>query len=67
MADDEGAFGSPTSDSARTMITENTTRALMVLFALKNNEDFVLMDYLERAEGRIRMFCQGNNLNTYIK
>ena len=67
MADDEGAFGSPTSDSARTMITENTKRALMVLFSLKLTEDSVLMDYLEKAEKRIQTFCQGSAFNKYKK
>jgi DNA/RNA-binding domain of Phe-tRNA-synthetase-like protein len=32
LADDAGAFGNPTSDSARTMITTDTTRALVVIF-----------------------------------
>ena len=33
LADDAGAFGNPTSDSARTMVTTATTRALVVIFA----------------------------------
>ena len=33
LADDVGAFGNPTSDSARTMVTTSTTRALVVVFA----------------------------------
>jgi DNA/RNA-binding domain of Phe-tRNA-synthetase-like protein len=33
LADDLGAFGNPTSDSARTMVTPATTRALVVIFA----------------------------------
>jgi DNA/RNA-binding domain of Phe-tRNA-synthetase-like protein len=33
LADREGPFGNPTSDSARTMVTEATTRALVVIFA----------------------------------
>jgi DNA/RNA-binding domain of Phe-tRNA-synthetase-like protein len=33
LADDRGPFGNPTSDSARTMITPATTRALVVVFA----------------------------------
>lgn len=63
MADEEGAFGSPTSDSERTMITENTKRALMVLFGLKNTEDSVLLEYLGKAEERIQAFCQGSGFN----
>jgi DNA/RNA-binding domain of Phe-tRNA-synthetase-like protein len=33
LADQEGAFGNPTSDSARTMVTEATTELLCVVFA----------------------------------
>jgi len=33
VADDAGPFGSPTSDSARTMVTTTTTRVFVVIFA----------------------------------
>jgi DNA/RNA-binding domain of Phe-tRNA-synthetase-like protein len=33
LADDRGPFGNPTSDSARTMVTEATLRVLVVIFA----------------------------------
>ena len=33
LADHRGPFGNPTSDSARTMVTPATTRALVVVFA----------------------------------
>jgi DNA/RNA-binding domain of Phe-tRNA-synthetase-like protein len=33
LADRRGAFGNPTSDSARTMVTTGTTTALVVVFA----------------------------------
>jgi DNA/RNA-binding domain of Phe-tRNA-synthetase-like protein len=33
LADAIGPFGNPTSDSARTMVTTSTTRALLVVFA----------------------------------
>jgi DNA/RNA-binding domain of Phe-tRNA-synthetase-like protein len=33
LADAQGPFGNPTSDSARTMVTAATTRALVVVFA----------------------------------
>jgi DNA/RNA-binding domain of Phe-tRNA-synthetase-like protein len=33
LADNRGPFGNPTSDSARTMVTAATTRALVVVFA----------------------------------
>jgi len=33
LVDDRGPFGNPTSDSARTMVTTQTTNALVVIFA----------------------------------
>jgi DNA/RNA-binding domain of Phe-tRNA-synthetase-like protein len=33
LADSRGPFGNPTSDSARTMVTTSTTRAVVVVFA----------------------------------
>ena len=33
LADDVGPFGNPSSDSARTMVTIGTTRAVIVIFA----------------------------------
>jgi DNA/RNA-binding domain of Phe-tRNA-synthetase-like protein len=33
LADEAGPFGNPSSDSARTMVTTSTTRALMAIFA----------------------------------
>ncbi|MGB0862801.1 MAG: B3/4 domain-containing protein [Saprospiraceae bacterium] len=36
--DEKGTFGSPTSDSTRTMITNETTRFLMVIISFDGNE-----------------------------
>jgi len=33
LADSQGPFGNPTSDSARTMVTTGTRRGLLVVFA----------------------------------
>ena len=38
LADRLGPFGNPTSDSARTMVTPQTTRALLVVFAPREVE-----------------------------
>jgi DNA/RNA-binding domain of Phe-tRNA-synthetase-like protein len=38
LADARGPFGNPTSDSARTMVTPATTRALVVVFAPREIE-----------------------------
>jgi len=62
--DDQGAFGSPTSDSLRTMVTDQTNRFLMIIIDFKNNrmlEDArdLSIDYLER-------FAEAINIDTEI-
>jgi len=57
LADDIGPFGNPTSDSARTMVTPATRRALVVIFAPVQ----VSASAAERALGltkqRVAMYC----------
>ena len=58
LADDLGPFGNPTSDSARTMVTPATTRALVVVFAPSSVPAAGVDQVLERTKVRIREFCQ---------
>lgn len=57
LADDAGPFGNPTSDSARTMVTVETTRVLVVIFA----PTAVLSAHVDRAiavtRDRLRHYC----------
>lgn len=51
--DELGAFGSPTSDSTRTMVTDQTTTFLMVIIDFKNDNNFKLsmnnaVEYLKK-------------------
>ncbi len=39
LVDADGPFGNPTSDSARTMVTPATTRALFVVYAARSGRD----------------------------
>jgi len=48
LADDAGPFGNPTADSARTKVTEATTRSAFALFAPASFE-----------EGRVRKVLEG--------
>lgn len=57
LADDDGAFGNPTSDSARTMVTRSTTSALIVIFAPVGVPDSVLQDALTVTSSRVRQFA----------
>jgi DNA/RNA-binding domain of Phe-tRNA-synthetase-like protein len=53
LADDEGAFGNPTSDSARTMVTTLTTRALVVIFAPVSVSEASVAHAVNLTRGRI--------------
>jgi len=54
LADDEGPFGNPTSDSARTMVTTATTSALVVIFAPAGLSMSVLNRALALTSDRVR-------------
>jgi DNA/RNA-binding domain of Phe-tRNA-synthetase-like protein len=57
LADEAGAFGNPTSDSARTMVTPATTRALVVIFAPVSVPAATVERALELTRRRAREFC----------
>jgi DNA/RNA-binding domain of Phe-tRNA-synthetase-like protein len=56
LADSRGPFGNPTSDSARTMVTPATTRALVVVFAPREIDPRHLDRVLESTAGRMQEF-----------
>ena len=58
LADDAGPFGNPTSDSARTMVTPATTRALVVIYAPAPLSTGLVERAVSLTTGRIREFCQ---------
>ncbi len=53
LADDEGPFGAPTSDSARTAVTEATTKLLVVVFCPVERADRLLSAMLEQIADRL--------------
>ena len=57
LADDTGPFGNPTSDSARTMVTPATTRALVVIFAPISIAESATTRALELTRDRIARFA----------
>jgi DNA/RNA-binding domain of Phe-tRNA-synthetase-like protein len=59
LADDEGPFGNPTADSARTMVTTTTTRALMVIFVPTESTRDVAIRAAELTLDRVRQFSGG--------
>ncbi|HEX5215494.1 MAG TPA: phenylalanine--tRNA ligase beta subunit-related protein [Vicinamibacterales bacterium] len=58
LVDDIGPFGNPTSDSARTMVTSATTRALVVIYAPAPLSGSLVERAVGLTTARIREFCQ---------
>lgn len=66
LADSEGPFGSPISDSTRTMITESARSALVVLFAPVATSDEQLHDAASRVSERLRRFAHAGGTRTEL-
>jgi DNA/RNA-binding domain of Phe-tRNA-synthetase-like protein len=56
LADTQGPFGNPTSDSARTMVTTATTQALLVVFAPREVDERRLTVVLDNTSARMTEF-----------
>jgi DNA/RNA-binding domain of Phe-tRNA-synthetase-like protein len=59
VADDDGPFGNPTSDSARTMVTTATTDTLVVVYAPVDVAVSQLERVLQATADRIAHACGG--------
>jgi DNA/RNA-binding domain of Phe-tRNA-synthetase-like protein len=57
VADEDGPFGNPTSDSARTMVTPATTEALVVIFAPAALGPAVAADAMGLTIERVSRYC----------
>jgi DNA/RNA-binding domain of Phe-tRNA-synthetase-like protein len=66
LADDVGPFGNPTSDSARTMVTTATTRALLVVFAPRGLDTARLTHVLDVTAARMHEFTGGTTHAAFI-
>lgn len=64
FADENGAYGSPTSDSEKAMITSNSKNILTVLIAFSN--DSGLEEYMTRAVEILKNYIGAKNVETYI-
>lgn len=62
--DNIGAFGSPTSDSERTMITAKTKRVLIAIIDFKSNS--ILPDAMEKTICCLRQYADTKNLQSFI-
>ena len=66
LADAEGPFGSPTSDSERTSIRPETTRAAAAIFAPADFSRAELEEGLERMSRQILRWCGGTREGAWI-
>jgi DNA/RNA-binding domain of Phe-tRNA-synthetase-like protein len=66
LADRIGAFGNPTSDSARTMVTTATTRGLLVVFAPHELGDERLSRVLDTTSARMAEFTGCRELSRWV-
>ena len=62
--DSSGAFGSPTSDSTRTMVTPKTTRFLMPIFNFGGHQN--LQEAMDLAIFLLRQFASGSEFEKTI-
>ena len=64
LSDDNGPFGTPTSDSERTMVTFNTNRFLMVFFNFNSDMD---IDYwMNNAKTLLVIYASANEFKQLI-
>ena len=64
LHDDEGFFGTPTSDSQRTMVTDQTTHLLLVYYDFYSNDS--LEEALDFGSEILEKFCTGTNIQKII-
>jgi DNA/RNA-binding domain of Phe-tRNA-synthetase-like protein len=66
LADDQGPFGNPTSDSARTMITLDTRRALVTVYAPAGYVKARLEAVLDGTRETLARWCGGEAVERAI-
>jgi len=59
LFDDAGPFGSPTSDSARTSVSEKTTRILAVIMATAEFSEVLMTEAIDVFSGLFKQHCSG--------
>jgi DNA/RNA-binding domain of Phe-tRNA-synthetase-like protein len=66
LVDDQGPFGNPTSDSARTMVTTATANALVVVFAPSDIDPARLALVLDTTAARLTDIAGGRETDRLI-
>ncbi len=63
--DEEGCFGSPTSDSERAMVTEKTSKVMICVMSFGGDEENILKE-MNEAKILLEKFAEGKNININI-
>ena len=66
LADAEGPFGSPISDSTRTMITESARNVLAVIYAPSSVPTYLLGAALARFQERLAQYARASAMRSFI-
>ena len=66
LADTRGPFGNPSSDSARTMVTPDTTRAMVAIFAPRGTTDPRLTSVMNTTLARMQEFTGARESARYV-
>jgi DNA/RNA-binding domain of Phe-tRNA-synthetase-like protein len=66
VADETGAFGNPTSDSARTMVTPETTELLVVIYAPREVPRALLERVMSATADRFALITGGSALRSLV-
>lgn len=66
LADRLGVFGNPTSDSARTMISEATARVLVVVYAPRQGGTAAVDEALNLTAARLQQFTGGTEIGRQV-
>lgn len=66
FSDVHGPFGSPVSDSTRTMVTESTRELLVIICAPESSSDSMLDDAMTRMIERLVLWCGASGIRKEI-
>jgi DNA/RNA-binding domain of Phe-tRNA-synthetase-like protein len=66
LADRLGPFGNPTSDSARTMLEETASRALVIVYAPRQDGRRLVEEALATTADRLAAFAGGREVGRWI-
>lgn len=66
LADTEGAFGSPMTDSLRTAVGEKTQNAILGIWVPRDFDTSQLKRHLQRFCDRVILYCGGNQTELQI-